>query len=256
MFRVDPNLRALVPAAIRSSNTVRAYCFDAQEMQGSLHVNKAKSVWGVGLRDNRAPMFLSYSSSQRGLQGKDQSKQDTARWLFPRALSWAPGAFSAGKWEQEKSRNGGFSDQVSHYSSRDRVKSSFFSANLQLALLRDWPLAAFPSSDAQRQPAPQGCKPARFRFLSERGKVGSGGETQRTFKDTSGRSPPFFRVACKASGCVSPAPFVNEQLVETVGSHVEIPLCPTSEDDTSDTITVSSTYRRPYGLLCCLFSYH
>lgn len=186
----------------------------------------------------------------------EQARHSAVTLSLGAFLGSSLGAFSAGKREQEKRGTGGFSEQVSHYSSWDRVTSPFFSANLQLALLRDWLLPTFPSSDAQRPLVPQGCKPARFRFLSEGGKVGGGGETQRTFKDTSGRSPPFFRLACKASGCISPAPLVNEQLVETVGSHAEIALCPTSEDDTSDTITVSSTYHRPYGLLCCLFSYH
>lgn len=160
--------------------------------------------------------FCRTAAANAGSKGKTRASKtgrgDSSPRCFPGLQPWSLLSRKAGAREEG---NGGFSDQVSHYSSRDRVSSPFFSANLQLALLRDRPLAAFPSSDAQRQPAPQGRKPARFRFLSEGGKVAGGGETQRTFNDTSGRSPPFFRLACKASGCVSPAPLVNEQLVET-----------------------------------------
>lgn len=103
-------------------------------------------------------------------------------------------------------------------SSWDRINSPFFSTDLQLALLRDWLVAAFPSSNAQRQLTPEGHKPASFRFQSEGVKVGGGGETQGIFKDTSGRSPPFFRLAWEGSGCISPTLFVNEQRAETAAS--------------------------------------
>lgn len=139
----------------------------------------------------------------------------------------------------------------------DRVSSPFFSTNLQLALLRDWLLAAFPSSNARGPLTPEGHKPARLRSQSEGvTKSGQGENTGGMLKDTSGRSPPFFRLACKGSGCISPTLSVNEQLVETAASHAEVPLRPTSEGDTSTVITASSTDLHPRGFLCCPFSYH
>lgn len=127
----------------------------------------------------------------------------------------------------------------------DRIKPLFFSTNLQPALLCDGLLAAFPLFNAQRQLTPEGHKPARFRFPSE-GVIKLGqGETQGILKDTSGRSPLLLRLACKASGCVSPTLLVNDQLAGTAARQTGIPLCPTTEDNSSTTITATSTYFHP-----------
>lgn len=63
--------------------------FEVQSFWWTGNVNEGRSVQGVRLQDSQASVhrfsWISYSSGHRGLQGKEQGKQNTTRCLFPRA---------------------------------------------------------------------------------------------------------------------------------------------------------------------------